>query len=100
MNEKTNFRLDDRIRPGAGRGGAVSWIWELRSVNGRGLDIKLRLANGLDALELPLRDLAAKQLKRGNVSGTLTLKREAACRADRGSGGAGAGQGPGDRAGG
>jgi uncharacterized protein (TIGR00255 family) len=61
-----------------GEAGAVSWIWELRSVNGRGLDIKLRLPSGLDALELPLRDLAAKRLKRGNVSGTLTLKREAA----------------------
>ena len=42
-------------------------------MNGRGLDIKLRLPNGLDVLELPLRDLAAKRLKRGNVSGTLTL---------------------------
>ena len=61
-----------------GEVGAVSWVWELRSVNGRGLDIKLRLPNGLDALELPLRDLAAKRLKRGNVSGTLTIKREAA----------------------
>jgi uncharacterized protein (TIGR00255 family) len=61
-----------------GTGAATAWAWELRSVNGRGLDIKLRLPNGLDALELPLRDLAAKRLKRGNVSGTLTVKREAA----------------------
>jgi uncharacterized protein (TIGR00255 family) len=59
-----------------GQGGTVAWVWELRSVNGRGLDIKLRLPGGLDALELPLKDLAAKALKRGNVSGTLTLKRE------------------------
>lgn len=58
--------------------GAVSWIWELRSVNGRGLDIKLRLPSGLDALEPGLRDTATKVLKRGNVSGTLTMKREAA----------------------
>jgi uncharacterized protein (TIGR00255 family) len=61
-----------------GESGSVSWIWELRSVNGRGLDIKLRLPSGLDAMELPLRDLAAKRLKRGNVSGTLTLKRDVA----------------------
>jgi uncharacterized protein (TIGR00255 family) len=60
-----------------GQAGAVSWVWELRSVNGRGLDVKLRLPSGLDALELPLRDFATKALKRGNVSGTLTLKREA-----------------------
>jgi uncharacterized protein (TIGR00255 family) len=57
--------------------GAIGWIWELRSVNGRGLDVKLRLAPGLDGLEPGLRDATAKLLKRGNVSGTLTLKREA-----------------------
>ena len=61
-----------------GETGPVSWSWELRSVNGKGLDIKLRLPAGLDALELKLRDLAAKRLKRGNVSGTLSFKREAA----------------------
>ena len=59
-----------------GEAGAVSWTWELRSVNGRGLDIKFRLPNGMDALDLPLRDLTAKPLKRGNVSGTLNVKRE------------------------
>jgi uncharacterized protein (TIGR00255 family) len=58
--------------------GGVAFIWELRSVNGRGLDIKLRLPSGLDALELPLRDLATKMFKRGNISGTLTVKRDSA----------------------
>jgi uncharacterized protein (TIGR00255 family) len=57
--------------------GGISWIWELRSVNGRGLDVKLRLPAGMDADEPALRDAAAKALKRGNVSGTLTVKREA-----------------------
>jgi uncharacterized protein (TIGR00255 family) len=61
-----------------GEAGSAAFIWELRSVNGRGLDIKLRLANGLEALELPLRDLAAKTFKRGNISGTLSVKRESA----------------------
>jgi len=61
-----------------GEVGDIAWIWELRSVNGRGLDVKLRLPAGLDALEPALRDAAAKVLKRGNVSGTLTVKREAA----------------------
>ena len=57
--------------------GANALTWELRSVNGRGLDVKLRLPQGLEALELKLRDLAAQQLRRGNVSGGVTLKREA-----------------------
>lgn len=56
----------------------VTWTWDLRSVNGRGLEIKLRLPNGLDALEAPLREMAAGRLKRGNVSGSLSVKREAA----------------------
>ena len=47
-------------------------------MNGRGLDVKLRLPSGLEALEFPLREAVGKLLKRGNVSGTLSLKREAA----------------------
>ncbi|WP_237213585.1 YicC/YloC family endoribonuclease [Falsiroseomonas oryziterrae] len=54
----------------------ASFVWELRSVNGRGLDLRLRVPNGLDALEPALREAAGKRLKRGNVSATLTLKRE------------------------
>jgi uncharacterized protein (TIGR00255 family) len=60
-----------------GESGNAGFIWELRSVNGRGLDIKLRFPSGLEALELPLRDLATQVFKRGNVSGTLSIKREA-----------------------
>ena len=54
----------------------TSFVWEVRSVNGRGLDLRLRLPNGLDAMESGLREAAGKRLKRGNVSATLTLKRE------------------------
>ena len=54
----------------------TSFVWEVRSVNGRGLDLRLRLPNGLDAMESALREAAGKRLKRGNVSATLTLKRE------------------------
>jgi uncharacterized protein (TIGR00255 family) len=54
----------------------TSFVWELRSVNGRGLDLRLRVPNGLDALEPGLREAAGKRLKRGNVSASLTLKRE------------------------
>lgn len=54
----------------------TSFQWELRSVNGRGLDVRLRLPNGFDALEAPLKEATSKVLKRGNVSATLTIKRE------------------------
>ncbi len=53
------------------------WHWEVRSVNGRGLDLRFRLPPGLDALEPRLREAAQKRLSRGNVSATLSLSREA-----------------------
>jgi uncharacterized protein (TIGR00255 family) len=62
----------------AGTHHATSYAWELRSVNGKGFDLKLRLPPGFDALEPALREAAGRRLKRGNISVTLTLKREAA----------------------
>ncbi len=54
----------------------TAFAWGLRSVNGRGLDLRLRLPNGLDALEPALREATGRRLKRGNLSATLTLRRE------------------------
>jgi uncharacterized protein (TIGR00255 family) len=56
---------------------AQRWIWELKSVNGRGLDLKLRLPPGFDGLEQPARVLAGQRFKRGSVQASLTLAREA-----------------------
>lgn len=58
--------------------GTWSWAWELRSVNGRGLELRMRLPGGFDALEPQLRELAGKRLKRGNVTANLTVRREEA----------------------
>jgi uncharacterized protein (TIGR00255 family) len=52
------------------------WIWELRSVNGRGLDLKLRLPPGFDALEPQARAAANAKFKRGSVQATLNLARD------------------------
>lgn len=54
------------------------WTWEVRSVNGRGLDLKLRLPPGLDALEPPVRAAAARHFKRGSVQASLNLARDPA----------------------
>ncbi len=59
-----------------GEHGAQRWIWELKSVNGRGLDLKLRLPPGFDGLELAARALAGQRFKRGSVQASLTLARE------------------------
>jgi uncharacterized protein (TIGR00255 family) len=58
----------------------IAWAWELRSVNGRTLELRFRLPNGWDNLEAGWRDLAGKALKRGNVSANLTLKRQSETR--------------------
>lgn len=57
------------------------WIWEIKSVNGRGLDLKLRLPPGLDALEPGARAAAAAKFKRGSLQAVLTLARDAAAAA-------------------
>ena len=59
-----------------GSDAGLAWVWELRSVNGRGLDLRFRLPSGWDALEPTLRDAAGKALKRGNVTANLSIKRE------------------------
>src|SRR5437762_682216 len=58
---------------GFARATAPGWGWELRSVNGRGLDIRSRVPAGLDHLEPAIRSAVSKQVLRGNVSVTLTL---------------------------
>jgi len=60
-----------------GEAGGCLWMWELRSVNARGLDLRFRLPPGLDALEPALREAAGRRLRRGAVNATLSLKREA-----------------------
>ena len=58
----------------------IAWAWELRSVNGRTLELRFRLPNGWDSMEAGWRDMAVKVLKRGNVSANLTIKRDAQTR--------------------
>ncbi len=57
---------------GASAGG--QWVWELRSVNGRGLEQRLRLPPGFDDVEVEARGRIAKAFTRGNVGGTLTVE--------------------------
>jgi uncharacterized protein (TIGR00255 family) len=54
----------------------VAWRWELRSVNGRGLELRFRLPSGFDQLETALKESAGKLLRRGNVTANLAIKRD------------------------
>lgn len=56
-----------------GEAGGMRWRWELRSVNGRGLEIRLRLPHGWDSLEPDARAAAQARFERGSLMATLTL---------------------------
>jgi uncharacterized protein (TIGR00255 family) len=60
-----------------GQANGVTWLCEARSVNGRGLDLRLKLPSGWDSLEPTLRDMASKALSRGNVTVTVTAETRA-----------------------
>ena len=57
-----------------GQRDAARWRWEAKSVNGRGLDIRLRLPPGFDGLEQAARKLATERFRRGSIQATLTYE--------------------------
>lgn len=61
----------------AGAAASYRWAWELKSVNAKGLDLRLRVAPGFDAIEGEARARLAKALSRGTCYATLTVQREA-----------------------
>ena len=50
-----------------------TWGWEAKSVNGKGLDVRLRYPRGFDFIDVPTRERVAKRFKRGNVSLNLDI---------------------------
>ena len=58
----------------AGGHAGVSWRWEVKSVNGRGLDLRLRIPPGLDGIEAPARKLAGSRFTRGSLQVSLTIE--------------------------
>ncbi len=53
-----------------------SWVYEVKSVNGKNLDIRSRLPHGNEALDVEIKKLAAKYFRRGNFQLNLQLARE------------------------
>jgi uncharacterized protein (TIGR00255 family) len=60
-----------------GHQGPWNWTWDVRSVNARGLDLRLRLPDWIDGLEAAVRKAVSGAVSRGNVSLSLRLVREA-----------------------
>ena len=63
---------------GHGLSGPYAWTWEIKSVNGKSLDLRLRLPPGWDAVEVLVRARVADALARGSVQATLTVERSGA----------------------
>lgn len=60
-----------------GHQGAWSWAWDIRAVNARGFDLRLKLPDWVEGLEPAVRKAVAAAVTRGNVSLGLRLNREA-----------------------
>ena len=61
-----------------GEQGSASWTWEVRSVNSRGLDVKVRLPEAIEGLEAHVRAAISKVATRGNITVGLRLNRDQA----------------------
>ena len=59
-----------------GLGAGHSWMWDIRAVNGKGLDLRLRVPDWIDGLELGLRGELGRAMQRGSVSLTLKVLRD------------------------
>ncbi|SFV38972.1 YicC/YloC family endoribonuclease [Hyphomicrobium facile] len=59
-----------------GSADGLAWTWEARSVNGRGLDVRLRLPPGYEGLEVAARDAVSKRFARGSIALSLALERQ------------------------
>jgi len=53
----------------------AAWVWEAKSVNGRGLDVRCRVPTGMDAIDAAAKKSVAQQFTRGSINLNLQLSR-------------------------
>ena len=56
--------------------GITSWTWEVKSVNGKGLDIRCRLPQGYEKADAVASLVSGKLFSRGNLSLNLAIQEE------------------------
>lgn len=56
----------------------MRWHWEVKSVNGKSLDVRCRLPAGFEGLEQQIRDLVGRHVRRGNCQVSLQIHRDVA----------------------
>jgi len=52
------------------------WAWDIRSVNGKGFDLRLRVPDWIEGLEAAIRPIVAAHARRGNVTVSLRVQRD------------------------
>lgn len=70
LSSMTGYARAAGTRPG------IAFVVELKSVNGRGLDVRMRLAPGFDRLDPDIRRRIGSALSRGSISVGLSVDRE------------------------
>lgn len=60
----------------SGRQGDSDWQWQIKSVNGKSLDARLRMPSGFEALEADVRKRISSRFKRGNMQISLSIDRK------------------------
>ncbi|MEL7257106.1 MAG: YicC/YloC family endoribonuclease, partial [Pseudomonadota bacterium] len=77
-NKETQLVLNSMTGFASGKGtdGCYNWTWELRAVNGKGLDLRLRAPDWIEGLEAALRARLGKALDRGNVTVGLRVTQD------------------------
>jgi uncharacterized protein (TIGR00255 family) len=58
-----------------GAAAGYSWVWEAKSVNSKGLDLRFRLPHGFDHIESDAKKYATEAFSRGNISINLSIQR-------------------------
>jgi uncharacterized protein (TIGR00255 family) len=70
LSSMTGFARSQGMSP------PYAWAWEVKSVNAKSLDLRLRLPPGWDAIEVPARTRAAEKIARGALQAGLSIARE------------------------
>ena len=73
MGDTTTISSMTGFARASGGDGAAGWSWEVKSVNGRALDIRCRLPQGIERLDPAVRGAVSARLRRGNVTVGLRL---------------------------
>jgi uncharacterized protein (TIGR00255 family) len=78
-SKTTSGKIHSMTGIGTARGsaGSVEYLIDIRSVNNRYLDLSVRLPNHISDLELPIKTLGGKYLKRGKVNVSVSIVNQA-----------------------